>query len=334
MVWQETLFFILATLSAAALIFLTAKSVINERRLPQHKANYKAVFVRALLRYAVFTVALSVILYLLTSNSPPTRGGRPGLVAMFGFLSIFSAPITALAFFVPYLITGISKYKNDISKSDVNAFSFNRENLYSVIRGNEKTTICLLAWTARPNVTNGILRASQGRIIEISRDKVLVSKFHKISRTGRHLDAFNAWYQSEEWLTGAETYEISKVESIRLISERRYKGIQSKEVPPFHIIVMDYERHHVELNFSTIGMKEVGNASEEQEYILRFQKFLADEIKNRFAEKVDEEVDFEVTYEGVSEEESSKIKAEVERHAKRVAEHKKASATSTPDDPF
>lgn len=128
--------------------------------------------------------------------------------------------------------------------------------------------------------------ATHGRILEISRDKLLVSPIRKIKRYKSRGDEFKSWYHSEDWRMQSKAYDPDKISNIRLISEQRYTGNQGN-IPPFNVVVMDYGKNRVELNYEKIGRWfkfPVGHADHSQDYLIPLRNVIADEMKERFSE--------------------------------------------------
>lgn len=133
-------------------------------------------------------------------------------------------------------------------------------------------------------VLNG--QATHGRILEISRDKLLVSSIRKIKRYKSRSDEFQSWYHSGDWRMQSKAYDPNKISNIRLISEQRYTSNQGN-IPPFNVIVIDYGKNRVELNYEQIGRWfkfPVGHADHSQDYLISLRNVIAEEMKERFSE--------------------------------------------------
>lgn len=197
----------------------------------------------------------------------------------------------------------------------------------------DATTTALVFFMWTPN--GGTM---YGRIIEIRPDKFTVSPLNLVKKSAWRGPQFEEWYESGEWAKDAKTYDPNKIEAIRMVSEARSEAANG---PPFHVIVMDYGRKHVELNYqgrAGIFKPQIGHISQNQDHIVRLTKLIAETLRKRRdgSETVYEDPDIKVTFEGLSEEEAAKARQEAEDRVNKIlgGGDKPTKQPPTHDDPF
>lgn len=321
--------FILVLLIASvvgAVGFAVVASLRDVRKIPYKRQMWRvygvSVFVWAVLAYV--TPAIS---YALDPQFEDDIGPL-----FWGFFMGY-ATFGSIGFFGVRLFFG-SKHKPPQHEEKVteDGFVAAEDDGYILYEDANKTVLVFFMWILGQNYS------SYGRIIEIQKDKFTVSPIHRIKKFAWRGPQFREWYDSGEWAKDAKTYDPHKIEAIRMVSEARFEG---QNVPPFHVIVMDYGRKHVELNYWERGSlfnSHVGHSSQDQDRHVRLTKLIAETLKKRRdgSETVYEDPDIKVTFEGLSEEEAAKAKQEIENRVNKMLDggDKPTKQSPTHDDPF
>lgn len=306
--------------------FAVVASLRDVRKIPYKRQMWR-VFGVSVVVWGVLAYVTPAISYALDSQF------RNDIGPLFWGLFTSYATLGSIGFFgVRLFFGGKHKPPQHEEKVTEDGFVAAEDDGYILYEDANKTVLVFFMWILGQNYS------SYGRIIEIQKDKFTVSSIHRIKKFAWRGPQFREWYDSGEWAKDAKTYDPHKIEAIRMVSEARFEG---QNVPPFHVIVMDYGRKHVELNYwerGTLFNSHVGHSSQDQDRHVRLTKLIAETLKKRRdgSETVYEDPDIKVTFEGLSEEEAAKAKQEIEDRVNKMLDggDKPTKQSPTHDDPF
>jgi hypothetical protein len=321
--------FILVLLIASfvgAVGFAVVASLRDVRKIPYKRQMWRA--------YGVSVVVWAVAAYLTPAISYAIDSQfRNDIGPLFWGLFTSYATVGSIGFFGVRLLFG-GKHKPPQREQKVTEDGFVEAKDDGHILHEDATTTALIFYMWKPNVRY----PTHGRIIEIRPDKFTVSPIQKVKRPEWRGPQFKEWYDSGEWSRDAKVYDPQKISTIRLVSESR---IEDQNVPPLHVLIMDYGTSHVELNIKEGGGffdPWIGHISQDQERYVRLTKLIAETLQRRRdgSETVYEDPDIKVTFEGLSEEEAAKAKQEAEDRVNKIlgGGDKPTKQPPTHDDPF
>lgn len=324
--------FILVLLLASwigAVGFAVVASLRDVRKIPYKRQMWRA-YGMSVIVWAVVAYIIPVIVYALDPQF------RDDVGPLFWGFFIGYAALGSIGFFgVRLLLAGKHKPPKSEEKVTEDGFVETEDDGHILHEDANKTALVFFMWIP------GQQLSTYGRIIEVRPDKFIVSPIHRIKKFAWRGPQFKEWYDSGEWAKDAKTYDPDKIEAIRMVSEARFEGANEQNVPPFHVIVMDYGRKHVELNYrdrAGLFKPQIGHTSQEQDHIVRLAKLLTDTLKNRHkkATGTEEDLGMTVTFEGMTDEEAAKAKQEVEDRVNKMLgeEDKPKKQSPTHDDPF
>lgn len=307
----------------AAVGFAVLNSMRDVRKVPYKRETLKA-FGLSLSGWVLAAIVAPAVIQAL---SGPLH--EPGV--FWAALLIYSVLGSVGFFGVRLLSAGKHKPPSDEETITKDGFVEADEDGYILHEDAESTAILFFMWP--PKATWG----THGRIIEIHADKIIVSDIQKVKKPAWRKPQFEELYASGEWKEDAKTYDTNKIETIRLISETRVEG-----EAPYHVIVMDYGKKRVELNFVEqsrfFQYRPIGHVSKDQDYMLRIQKTLVETLHKRLEQsgEVTAEHGVSVSFDGVSAEEAAKIKKSAEDMVNSILEEKEPPKRKPPthDDPF
>lgn len=321
--------FILVLLLASwigAVGFAVVASRRDVRKIPYKRQMWHA-YGMSVIVWAVVAYIIPVIMYALDPQF------RDDVGPTFWGLFTSYATVGSIGFFgVRLLLAGKHKIKEREDKVTEDGFVEAKDDGHILYEDATTTALYFFMW--KPNVRY----PTHGRIIEIRSDKFTVSPIHKVIRPEWRTPQFKEWYDSGEWSKDAKVYDPQKISTIRLVSESR---IEDQNVPPFHVLIMDYGTSHVELNIKEGGGffdPWIGHISQDQERYVRLTKLIAETLQRRRdgSETVYEDPDIKVTFEGLSDEEPAKAKQEAEDRVNKIlgGGDKPTKQPPTHDDPF
>lgn len=324
--WFTIVFALIINLAliVGAVGFAVIASLRDVRKIPYKRQMWRVLGMSAGVWVLVALIAPAITEAL---SGPSPEGG------MFWAFLIFYAVLGSIGFFgVRLFFIGRHKLTQREDKVTEDGFIEAEDDGHILYEDSNTTALYFFMWSP------GGAYPTHGRIIEIRPDKFTVSPIQKVKKPAWRTPQFKEWYDSGEWAKGAKTYDPKKIDAIRLVSESR---IEDPNVPPFHVLVMDYGNKHVELNIQEregVFKPWVGHVSRDQEAYVRLTKLIAETLRKRRDGSQAGYDDFEVnvTFDGVSDEEAKKMRQEVEDMVNKLDgnDGKPKKPPPTHEDPF
>lgn len=319
--------FILVLLLASlvgAVGFGVVASLRDVRKIPYKRQMWRAYGV-SLVVWAVLAYVTPAISYAIDSQF------RSDVGIDFWGLFISYATVGSIGFLGVRLFFG-GKHKPPKSEDKITEDGFVATEDAGHILFEDATTTALFffMWPA------GGYYPTHGRIIEITSEKFTVSSIHKVIKIDWRGPQFKEWYKSGEWAKDAKVYDPAKIEAIRMVTEVRIEPAHGQSYPPFQVIVMDYGRKHIELNYQF--KPRIGHMTNEQEEIIRLTKLIAETLRKHRdkPQMTSEDLGLKVNFEGVSDDVATKMRHAADDMVNKIIGEDSQPKKTLPrhDDPF